>query len=106
MTKLEEFINYISENAPEFLANIMAFAEEFEAVYTGVPEVVNSDNDGDKPLNLTDDDGTASYVFNADDIIITNAEKDTLRNGLADGIVKEKAAEWVKGFITGLMISA
>ena len=55
-------------------------------------------------VDLTSLDGTGT-MYTIQSSTITDEELVAIRKGIADGIVCDKAIEWVKGLITGLAMA-
>lgn len=92
------------EKVPSLFMKVAEFIEDFYHRTQGNSGVSQPPAVPSGPIDVTQDDGTGSYHI--DPVGITFEQRKAIREGIADGIVKEKALEWVKGLITGIALAS
>jgi hypothetical protein len=102
-TQLNDFINDLLEKAPELAADFIEIAKSFIEKQTRPGSMPDTPAVG--PIDFTNDDGSGQG-YNLTTQGISDEQIAHIRQGTADGIIMEKAGEWLGGFITGLMLAA
>lgn len=102
---LEEFLDKLATEAPELFRQLLGFLVNFYDEYTGgnTPAAPKPAAPGG-PLNVLDEDGSGSHTMISTGP--SEAVRLAVREGIADGIVKEKAMEWLKGLLLGLSVAS
>jgi len=103
--KLDDFIDFVKNEFPEFLAEFIEIAKNFAENQTSPGPMPNvPDTPASDWVNVTDDDGTGTgYTITC--VGISDEQIAHIRQGVADGIVMEKAGEFLMGFIAGLALA-
>jgi len=101
---LEDLLNKIAECDAELLRRLLEVIESIYEEGSGgnVPSVPAPGSVGE-PLDVMGEDGTGSH-----EMISTGVSEDVrraIREGFAEGIVREKALEWFKGLLMGLAVA-
>lgn len=93
----QQFVDFLN-NTPEMLSEFLKIINEFYKIQNEVPQPVKQE-EGPKEWK-------SGETHDLTTVGISNEDLDAISKGYAEAIVKEKAIEYVKGFITGVMISA
>ena len=96
MAEQNDFLKYLADNVPHLFAEILAVAKEYAKNQQNV-EVPESTGGGPAQFKVG---GEVKLTT----IPITDEQMDALAKNMAEGFVKEKALEWLKGFITGVTL--
>jgi hypothetical protein len=92
-----------------FLDYLAKFPEALAYFYKIIKAFVEEQS-GEVVLPPSTESGPKQYDYDTKPVFTTpplsNAEVDALAAGYAEAIVKEKAIEYIKGFITGFMLGA
>ena len=89
-----EFIKFL-EQFPEAFGKFVSIAEEWYKLQGEIPET----NDADGPEKFVIG-GKVELKTKG----ISNEELDAITKGYAEAVVKEKAIQYVKGFVAGVML--
>ena len=93
-----DFLKYLADHVPHLFAEILAVAKEYAKQQQQGTEVPESTGEGPAQFKVG---GEVKLTT----IPITDEQMDALAKNMADGFIKEKALQWLKGFITGITIS-
>ena len=91
-------------NSPALFADIIKVLGALTDQMTGqnIPGVKPMPSGVQVDLTATDGTGTGYKLMPSG---ITDEELEAIRQGIADGIVSDKAVEWLKGLITGIALA-
>lgn len=90
-----DFLKYLADHVPHLFAEILAVAKEFAEKQQEGNEVPESTGGGPAQFKV---DGETKLTT----IPITAEQMDALAKNMGEGVIKEKALQWLKGLITGL----
>jgi len=93
----EQFLEWLS-GTPEMLARFLEVAKAWAENQGKVPEIPQSDT-GPREFEIG---GEVGIEFEG----ITNDDIDAIKKAYAEAIVKEKAFEYIRGFVAGIMLVA
>ncbi len=91
------FVGFL-EDTPAALAKFLDVLNEFHKLQGEIKEVPQS-TEGPKRFRIG---GTVEVTVDP----ISSEELDAISQGMAEAVVKEKAIQWVKGFVAGAMFIA
>lgn len=91
------FLEFLGKT-PEFLAQFARIIDEFYKIQNTAPAPVKT-ADGPKTFH-------AGETHALTTVGVSNEDLDALAKGYGEAIVKEKAIQFVKGFVSGVMLAA
>lgn len=92
-----DFLKYLADTVPQLFAEVLAVAKEYAKKQQGT-EVPESTGGGPAQFKVGGETKLTT-------IPITDEQMDAIAKNMAEGFIKEKALEWIKGFITGATMS-
>jgi len=98
--KLDEWLAYIADNAPGIFASLVDITARFLREQTEAPTLSNGGAIG--PLDVARAEREGYQLTTRG---ISDEDLQAIRESFAKGIVSVKAQEFLKGFITGLMVA-
>ena len=99
---ITELLERISLEAPQLFKNLLEFIANLYDQNTTVN--IPSGGTASGPLDVMSEDGSGSHVLTSTGV--PEEVRIAIRKGVAEGIVREKALEWLKGLMMGLSIAS
>lgn len=97
---LDNFLEYLKDKSPEVLADLVRIIDQFLEEYTQGSETAGETADVGGLIDFS----TTDYTLTTSGI--TQEQLDEIHENVAEGMVKEKAAEWLKGVIIGFRLGS
>jgi hypothetical protein len=97
---LEAFLNWLLANSPEFLADFIEVAEKFLEEYTKGIELPEGTGKGPRNWLKNPDIG-----YDLTTVSLSDEQISTIRQGIADGTINERAAAFLKGFLIAIKVA-
>ncbi len=92
-----DFLKYLADTVPHLFAEILAVAKEYAKKQQQGTEIPESTGGGPAQFKVG---GEVELTT----VPITVEQMDAIAKNMAEGFIKEKALQWLKGFITGVTI--
>jgi len=101
---LQNILKELAAKAPEIFNKLVIFFDTLAQRNQGEKINVGNSKAPNSPIDLTGDTGDGTYRM-----VSTGLDEETRKailHNIAEGQVREKAGEWLGGFITGVMLAA
>ena len=100
---LSMFLNWLSENYPQFLADFITVADKFIDTQLEGIELPEGDTENKGRRNWLDNPLDGEYDFEVSGI--TDEQLEAIRQGIADGQINERMGSFLKGFLAALQVA-